>query len=324
MNARIAAIILVLFAGSTRAQESIKKENEPSVLFYVVNLTDGSRLVTTILQKDIRIATKYGELSVPLEEIKKIEFGFHCPPEREKEIIDCINNLGSDDFKKRENAQFRLVKIGHLAYPFIKKSFKNSNDLEIARRAEATAEKIQLRTSSNLLLLKNYDYLETKEFAIAGKIKGETLRVWSHHVGEITLGFHSICSIGERSNPDGQIIPINATLHSNQWLDSKIKINQGIRLVISTKGQVDLWPQGPGQYMTSPKGYNTAGKGSIFMAGALIGRIGEKGKVFLIGENCDEVSGEEGDLFLQIVQSPWDNSSSGIYYAHITTSYSTK
>ena len=55
------------------------------------------------------------------------------------------------------------------------------------------------------------------------------------------------------------------------------------------------------------------------MAGTLLGRVGENGKVFVIGERYDNVPGEEGKLYLHIVPSPWNNASSGTYQVHITT-----
>jgi hypothetical protein len=92
-----------------------------------------------------------------------------------------------------------------------------------------------------------------------------------------------------------------------------------LRLLATADGQVDLWPQGPGQYVCGPKGYTTAGKGVSYMAGTLLGRIGENGKIFVMGERYDGTPGEEGRLYLHIVPSPWNNASSGTFQVHITT-----
>ena len=72
-----------------------------------------------------------------------------------------------------------------------------------------------------------------------------------------------------------------------KWLDSGVIVDPNQRLLILGEGQVDLWPQGPGQYMTGPKGYSTAGKGGTFMAGALIAKVGEHGKAFFVGERYE-------------------------------------
>jgi hypothetical protein len=91
--------------------------------------------------------------------------------------------------------------------------------------------------------------------------------------------------------------------------------------VLTGDGQVDLWPMGPGQYLASPKGFNTPGKGGHFQAGALVGRVGETGKAFLIGERYEGTPGEEGKLYLQITPSPWNNASSGCYRVRINTDH---
>jgi hypothetical protein len=73
--------------------------------------------------------------------------------------------------------------------------------------------------------------------------------------------------------------------------------------------------------MAAPKGYNTAGKGGQFMAGALVGRIGDNGKAFFIGDRYDAAVTEEGKLFLLIIPSPWNNASTGQYRVRIQTDH---
>jgi hypothetical protein len=103
-----------------------------------------------------------------------------------------------------------------------------------------------------------------------------------------------------------------------QWLDSGVVMDASQRLFMVSEGQVDLWPQGPGQYVTGPKGYSTAGKGGSFMAGALIAKVGDTGKAFLVGERYEGTPADQGKVLLQIVPSPWNNASSGSYRVRIS------
>ena len=53
-------------------------------------------------------------------------------------------------------------------------------------------------------------------------------------------------------------------------------------------------------------------------AGALVGKIGDNGEPFLIGENYDNAPEREGRLYLQIGPSPWGCPSSGSYQVKIS------
>jgi hypothetical protein len=86
----------------------------------------------------------------------------------------------------------------------------------------------------------------------------------------------------------------------------------------TAKGSIDLWRQQPGQYATGPDGLaNTIGKGGVHKAGKLIGKIGATGVVFEIGEKLSITATETGQLYLKIVESPWNNVSSGQYEVRI-------
>ena len=51
----------------------------------------------------------------------------------------------------------------------------------------------------------------------------------------------------------------------------------------------------------------------------LIGKVGENGKAFYIGDRYEGTAPEEGKLYLQIVPSPWNNASAGSYRVRIQT-----
>jgi hypothetical protein len=119
-------------------------------------------------------------------------------------------------------------------------------------------------------------------------------------------------------------VTVDAAKHGSQsekWLDTGTVVDPNLRLIIKSEGQVDLWPQGPGQYLATPKGYTTAGKGGTHMAGTLLGRITATGKIFVIGDNYEATPEQEGNLFLHIVPSPWNNDSTGTYRVRIRTDY---
>jgi hypothetical protein len=102
-------------------------------------------------------------------------------------------------------------------------------------------------------------------------------------------------------------------------MPTEVVVSAQERLVVAASGQVDLWPPEPGGYMTGPAGYQNAGRKQAQLPGTLLGRIGENGRVFVVGERYDGTSSDEGPLYLHIVPSPWNNPSTGSYSVKIST-----
>ncbi|HTU90121.1 MAG TPA: hypothetical protein VMF69_08610, partial [Gemmataceae bacterium] len=63
-------------------------------------------------------------------------------PDKRRQFQDLLCQLGSDDFKVRENASQQLLAFGRLALPRLRKAIKNS-DAEVARRAKMLIERIE-------------------------------------------------------------------------------------------------------------------------------------------------------------------------------------
>jgi hypothetical protein len=216
-----------------------------------------------------------------------------------------------------------LIQVGHFAFPLLQKATR-SGDQEVRYRAVSVIKQISERVSPELLRLREEDVIHTTEFTVIGRITSQTLKANSPHFGDVALKLSELRTVHLRQNGGKHELVVDAAKHGSsldQWCDTGIIVDSQQRMLITSEGQVDLWPQGPGQYLAAPKGYNTAGKGGQFMAGALVGRIGESGKAFLIGERYDGSAQEEGKLYLQIVPSPWNNASGGQYRVRIQTDH---
>ena len=304
------------------AQEQGKKD-APRPILAEVRLGDGSLVRISILQENLDVMTRYGKLTVPFNEIRRIDFGLHLADGVGTKIDTAIKQLGSDAFRDRDDASRELVLLGGQAYPFLQRAARHP-DVEVAQRAAHLMKRIGEKVSADQLRTKEEDSIATCEFPVVGRIMNSSIRVHSAHFGELSLKLSDLRVLHMRgSNSDADITLDSARYGSTneQWLDTGVLLDPSLRLVASAEGQVELWPQQPGQYVCSPKGYSTAGKGTTFMAGTLLGKIGENGKCFVIGERYDSVASEEGRLFLHIVPSPWNNASTGTYQVHITTEH---
>jgi hypothetical protein len=122
-------------------------------------------------------------------------------------------------------------------------------------------------------------------------------------------------------------------------MDSGIEVTADAGLEITATGTVDLWPMGgeTGMYTATPAGMPGGGQGGFvvvggrvgrgggggaggagYSPGALLGRIGENGRVFVVGARHHSVPKEEGRLYLRIAPSSWGNDSTGTYDVRIS------
>lgn len=319
----LAFVLFVALAASARslAQESTPSTSRPSIA--EVRFSDGSVVRMTLQQDSLEVQTKYGKLNIPMAEVRRVEFGLHVPHDMNLQITQSIKRLASDVYKERDVASKDLVQVGHFAFPSLQRASR-SGDSEVAYRAVSLIKQISERTSPDLLKLREEDVIHTSEFTIIGKITSQSIKAHSPHFGNVSLKLSELRTMHVRQHGGKSEMIVDAAKHGSaldQWCDSGVVVDAGQRLLVNAEGQVDLWPQGPGQYMAAPKGYNTAGKGGQFMAGALVARIGEAGKTFFVGDRYDGMMNEEGKLYLQIVPSPWNNASTGTYRVRIQTDH---
>lgn len=319
MKRSLALVLAVSFVSTAAAQSPPK--NGPRLA--EVRFADGSVVRMNVLQETIEVTTKYGKLTIPTDDVRRIDMGLHLPEGMEKQIDDAVRNLASEAFKQREDASKDLLQIGHWAYPALQKA-ANSPELEVAKRAQSLLIRIAEKAPPEVLKLRAEDIVQTRDFPVVGKIASPTIKAHSPLFGEQLLKLSDVRSLQLRGQRGDTEIAIDAAKFGSsldQWFDTGIAVDSQLRLTITSEGNVDLWPQTPGQYVAQPRGYNTPGKGGAFLAGALVGRIGESGRVFMIGERHEATATEEGRLYLQVIPSPWNNASSGVYRVRVATEH---
>jgi len=315
----VAALLIVLAASSRSLAQESTTSQRPNLA--EVRFGDGSIVRMTLLQENLEVQTKYGKLTIPLQEVRRVEFGLHVPPDVNHQINQSVKRLASDVYKERVSASKDLVQAGHLAFPMLQRASR-STDQEVAVRATSLMKQISERVSPDLLKLREDDVITTAEFTVTGKIVSQTIKANSPHFGDVNLKLSELRMLHMRQNGGKLELVVDAAKHGSsldQWLDTGVTVDGGQRVCVNSDGNVDLWPQGPGQYMAAPKGYNTAGKGGQFMAGALIAKVGENGKPFYVGDRYEGTAPEDGRLYLMIVPSPWNNASIGQFRVRIQT-----
>lgn len=138
----------------------------------MVVLRDGSTFKGTLDLKHIEIETAYGKFSVPIADVRSIQFGVKPDAAQRARLDALIAELGNADFKTREKAQADLAQFGWVAAPQLEKALA-SPDAEVVARVKtllADLEKLgdpPLRT----------DEVDTKEFLIRGTVVANVFQV---------------------------------------------------------------------------------------------------------------------------------------------------
>jgi len=317
----------LLWVPTARAQppDEGKKPDDP-VEQAEVRFTDDSIVKMSILQERLEIVTKYGKLTIPTSDIVKIDFGVHVPAELEKKIAKAIEDLGSENYKTRETALRDLVMWGPYAYPQVYRASKSELP-EVTKRATLAMEKMKAKHPSRNLRLREDDVVVTPSFTIVGRIVTPTVKARAENFGELDLQLAKLRGIRWLTAMQEAEFTVDAGKYANvgQWMDSGVEVRMGMRLSITAGGTVNLWPQGGGGYISTPRGFQGGGFGGgmqggvNYAPGTLVGKVGEDGPIFMVGDRYDGSPGREGKLYLHISPSPWQqNGSVGGYNVKIT------
>jgi hypothetical protein len=280
-----------------------------------------------LLEDVIEVVTRYGSLNVATHEIRRIELGMRLPEGVAKRIDAAVADLSKDDFKAREAASGELLSLREHAYPAVQRAAKSA-DLETARRAQALLKTMREKIPAEKLHLKGHDVVQTIDFPVAGHIKPPTLKARTAYFGDIQLNLAEVRTIrwqiGSRNDTEVVVDAAKYASQHEQWLATDFEVSVDTPLELTASGSVDLWPVpgGVGQWTAGPNGQANWGRGmgggGQFPGGALIGKVGDQGKPFLIGEKYSGTSQTDGKLFLRIAPSPWGNESSGEYKVKIS------
>jgi hypothetical protein len=321
----LGAGVVVAQEGGTETPATAPK-NEAEVQF-----ANGSTVRMAILQETVEVQTRYGKLSVPLDDIQRIEFGVHLSPEFAKQVNEGLAKLASVQYADREDGARELTALGPHAYCALLKAMK-STDQEVARRAEKIIADIRNRYPEKELRSREEDVIATPAFTIVGRIISPALKGKSEYFGSVQLQLSQMRQLRHLHSAGEIQVAIDASQFGSQhgqWMDTGVTVEGNTTLVIVVTGTIDIYPQSPGQYLSTPKGY-----GNILLAagtkvtptpanmrnysGALFGRVGDNSDAFYIGDRFEGSPGRDGKLYLHVVPSPWNNASAGSYHVKIT------
>ena len=183
---RLLAVVVALGLTPILSAQEDKKSPRTGESVMEVKLIDDSVIKLTLLEGQVEFLTPHGKLTIPIAEIRKVDLGMRIPDEIASQIQTAIADLGSPQFKKREEAMNLLLKHREKSYGALKVAAKSS-DAEVSKRAEELMEKLENLIPESKLTLPDYDVIHTDLSKIAGKIMTPTLRARSFTFGDLQL-----------------------------------------------------------------------------------------------------------------------------------------
>ena len=310
-------------AQKTAAGDSVKKSAGPATARVEVVFRDGSTVRMEAAAIGMVVATKYGQLTVPLHEVRRIRLRPRLSDEMIKQIAETIAAMGSTTFAKREAAMPKLKAMGVRSLPYLRKAMQDAN-AEIRSRASKLVEEMEKQIPEQELEVTEHDVIETIEFTVTGTVLTQSFSAHSKFLGDVQVNLKQLRSLRSLDAPARLQFNMDAAqfASANRWMETTIEIERRDQIRVTASGQIDLYPDDgeAGTYLSSPKGANMEefigrrgrGKGD-FKPGTLVGRFGSQGKPFVIGERYSAISYETGRLYLRIIPSPFDETCSGHY-----------
>jgi len=327
----------LLLASAGHSQTGDKKKSRVGEV--EVSFANGSLVRMVLAQDNIEIETQYGKLSVPVRDIRRIDFGLHLPEGADKKIELAIKQLASAEFKERDAAMRELIAHGAHAYPALMQAARKGEP-EVVKRAQDAIVKIRSQVPAKELQLGHDDKVMTPKFTIVGRITTPSFKAQTEYFGEVQLSPASLRHVRVLIEPRETEVLVDAAKYAagTQWMDTGITVDRSANLAILASGELDLRPSLPGNYVCGPRGYARAagfaaggkkkGGGPGVAAdpfnlgraypGTLLGRIGEQGETFVIGDRFDGPPERDGKLYLQIVSSPYDTAVTGTYQVKVS------
>ncbi len=286
---------------------------------------DGTTIRRATLQDNLEVTTKYGKLTVPITDIRRIEFGLHVTDEMAKSVQDAVGKLGSDQFAEREKASKDVVALGAAAITALEKAAKGG-DKEVTVRAKAALDHLRETLPADRLSLKEDDVIHTRESVITGRISTESLKARTDYFGEMQFKLSHLRSLVSMARSEATVT-LEASKFagdSDKWVDSGFRVDADSGLVITASGKVELQsgqivaePDGAQAFAVGPGGppgmMPPGGGGVNSSIGALIGRIGERGEAFYVGKRFEGKMAQEGKLYLRIAVIQGGAAPSGSY-----------
>jgi len=310
---------------STRPPDApIPKIGSPPIFF----LRDNSKIAGVPKEEALEVQTQYGKLTIPRAQLVRIRFARRLPPGLLERIHSLITDLGDEDYDKRERATDELRAIGPEILGPLKRSANSKNE-EVKNRAEILLDEMDVEVKEKKSQVEDSlpqlsgteDEIITERMTIIGTVPRPEFFIESPY-GELRVATSDLSGILFRSVlPTSKKVSVSSNHKPpGNWFHTKFELKKGQKLKIEATGQVSVRNYG---IVSGPQGNRQWGGSSFsgFPMLALVGKIGKKGKPFLIGSSYSGKTRRAGKLYVGITTfTHYPDGASGSYQLKIHAS----
>jgi hypothetical protein len=283
---------------------------------HVIYTLKGDRYVGKLLIEEIEMQTAYGPLKVPLSKIQVIIPGLKHQGDYLSRIAKLIDDLSHSNFKKREEAQQALARMGGKIEGILKKRLEKVEDedfdAELKNRINTLLEEIEEPDDEDVSQdelgdkdLVAEDRVVTESFVILGSLKpskfsfkkkGGILKFSLSDLKKVLLKKKVVAESRTR-----EFVVEGKNFHDKNPKKTNLHVTKGDEITITATGEVTLTPWGS-NYKSSPDGNSQAGtlNGTQLTYGMLVAQVGGE-KFFKVGKKLTFTAKKSGKVNLGMV-----------------------
>jgi len=260
-----------------------------------IRLRSGTILVGRLKASVWKCATAFGELTIPVAEVRRVRFGRKSDPDRVQTVRALIKDLDSPQAARRDFAVAALREQGVFAAPDLKE-----HSVGAGRSAQVKKLCVDLLAS-----LKegprdwpaDDDRIETARFNLKGTVSQANFTIQIAELGAITVERRHIVELRAHRPSESHTFKVTGQ-HSprTSWLDTKLQLKPGQRFKITAHGAI-MFPQWGGNAF-APDGALNMGNWAGMPMGSLVGRMGTNGPMFKVGRFYAGAPAGKGTLHL--------------------------
>ncbi len=303
----LAALALAAMPATAQPTPAVRPA-EPAAPAVRVHLMEGSVVSGQLSIDALTVETEFGRLQVPVEHVQSFTPGLASHPDLQKRIARLIQQLGSNDAAERDQAQRELTDFG----PSIRTqldAFRSDEDPERRTRVEKIFEELDLLAEDDLAPARSGgplvagDTVETDKFTVVGRIAPESFKVETPF-GPLTVALKDIRYVARESRKKPEVrarLIVTENEFTNKGMkDTGLRLERGDQVSITASGQLTMTPWGNNNVSTPDGAGNLAWYANGIGAGALVGRVGQRGEEFLVGARHTFTAKTPGTLYLGI------------------------